>query len=81
LDVLQAAWRLVRKPKTAPGVDGVTIIDIENSEQGVISPLLANLSLHWFEVLFYRDDGTARWAKAELVRYADDCAPGNVHLR
>jgi RNA-directed DNA polymerase len=48
---------------------------------GVISPLLANLYLHWFEVLFYRSDGPAHWAKAELVRYADDCAPGNVHLR
>ena len=39
---------------------------------GVISPLLANLYLHWFEVLFYRSDGPAHWAKAELVRYADD---------
>ena len=39
---------------------------------GVISPLLANIYLHWFEVLFYRSDGPARWAKAELVRYADD---------
>ena len=39
---------------------------------GVISPLLANIYLHWFEVLFYRSDGPANWAKAELVRYADD---------
>jgi len=39
---------------------------------GVISPLLANLYLHWFEVLFYRHDGPSHWAKAELVRYADD---------
>lgn len=39
---------------------------------GVISPLLANIYLHWFEVLFYRHDGPAQWAKAELVRYADD---------
>jgi RNA-directed DNA polymerase len=39
---------------------------------GVISPLLANLYLHWFEVLFYRSDGPANWAKAEIVRYADD---------
>ena len=38
----------------------------------MISPLLANLYLHWFEVLFYRSDGPAHWAKAELVRYADD---------
>lgn len=39
---------------------------------GVISPLLANLYLHWFEVLFHRSDGPAQWAKAALVRYADD---------
>lgn len=39
---------------------------------GVISPLLANIYLHWFEVLFHRPDGPATWAKAKLVRYADD---------
>lgn len=39
---------------------------------GVISPLLANVYLHWFEVLFYRADGPGRWADARLVRYADD---------
>jgi RNA-directed DNA polymerase len=39
---------------------------------GVLSPLLANIYLHWFDHLFQRDDGPAQWAKAELVRYADD---------
>lgn len=39
---------------------------------GVISPLLANVYLHWFEKAFYRSDGPGRWAKAHLVRYADD---------
>ena len=39
---------------------------------GVISPLLANIYLHWFEVRFQRPDGPGTWAKAELVRYADD---------
>jgi RNA-directed DNA polymerase len=39
---------------------------------GVISPLLSNLYLHWFEKLFYRSDGPGRWANAKLVRYADD---------
>jgi RNA-directed DNA polymerase len=39
---------------------------------GVISPLLANLYLHWFDKLFHRTDGPARWANARLVRYADD---------
>jgi RNA-directed DNA polymerase len=39
---------------------------------GVISPLLANLYLHWFDYVFHRADGPAYWAKAKLVRYADD---------
>ncbi len=39
---------------------------------GVISPLLANLYLHWFEKLFVRGDGPGTWANAKLVRYADD---------
>ena len=39
---------------------------------GVISPLLANVSLHWFEKLFVRTDGPGTWANARLVRYADD---------
>jgi RNA-directed DNA polymerase len=39
---------------------------------GVLSPLLANLYLHWFDHLFERGDGPAQWAKAKLVRYADD---------
>ncbi len=39
---------------------------------GVISPLLANLYLHWFDYKFHRADGPYRWAHARLVRYADD---------
>jgi RNA-directed DNA polymerase len=39
---------------------------------GVISPLLANLYLHWFDKVFHRPDGPAQWAGAKLVRYADD---------
>lgn len=39
---------------------------------GVISPLLANIYLHWFEVRFHRAEGPAHWANAKLVRYADD---------
>jgi len=39
---------------------------------GVASPLLANLYLHWFDVLFHGPRGPARWADAKLVRYADD---------
>jgi RNA-directed DNA polymerase len=39
---------------------------------GVISPLLSNLYLHWFDKLFHRAGGPAQWAQAKLVRYADD---------
>lgn len=39
---------------------------------GVLSPLLANIYLHWFDRIFHRRDGPAQWAKAKLVRYADD---------
>jgi RNA-directed DNA polymerase len=39
---------------------------------GVISPLLANLYLHWFDRVFHLPTGPAHWAKAKLVRYADD---------
>jgi RNA-directed DNA polymerase len=39
---------------------------------GVISPLLANLYLHWFDKKFHEPDGPAKWAGAKLVRYADD---------
>jgi RNA-directed DNA polymerase len=39
---------------------------------GVISPLLANVYLHWFDTFFHAVGGPAHWAKATLVRYADD---------
>jgi RNA-directed DNA polymerase len=39
---------------------------------GVISPLLANIYLNWFDRLFYSPTGPGTWAKAVLVRYADD---------
>jgi len=39
---------------------------------GVISPLLANIYLHWFDKKFHRWDGPVHWAKARMVRYADD---------
>jgi RNA-directed DNA polymerase len=38
---------------------------------GVISPLLSNLYLHWFDKVFCRSSEVAK-AKARLVRYADD---------
>ena len=39
---------------------------------GVISPLLSNLYLHWLDKRFHAADGPGQWAKAKLIRYADD---------
>lgn len=39
---------------------------------GVLSPLLANLYLHWFDKRFHMKDGPGTWARARLIRYADD---------
>jgi len=39
---------------------------------GVVSPLLANLYLHWFDALFHGAQGPSRRAGVKLVRYADD---------
>ena len=64
-----------------PGGDGGGPEQWSRSKQGtpqggVISPLLANGYLHWFDKLFHRADGSAGWAKAKLVRYADGDQPG-----
>jgi RNA-directed DNA polymerase len=60
-----------------PGGDGGGPDKWSRSRQGtpqggVISPLLANVYLHWFDKLFHRANGPAHWANAKLVRYADD---------
>jgi RNA-directed DNA polymerase len=39
---------------------------------GVISPLLANVFLHWIDKRFHGKDGPFHWANARLIRYADD---------
>lgn len=39
---------------------------------GVLSPLLAQVYWHWFDPRFQRKDGPAQWARAKLVRYAED---------
>ena len=39
---------------------------------GVISPLLANLYLHWFDQRFHQKGGPAQFANAKIIRYADD---------
>jgi len=63
----------VVEPPTTPGGPKRTTWPTTGTPQGgVISPLLANLYLHWFDKVFHAPGGPAHWAKAKLVRYADD---------
>jgi RNA-directed DNA polymerase len=63
---------VVEAPETKGGTPRVSRSKQGTPQGGVISPLLANLYLHWFDKVFYRLGGPAHWAKAKLVRYADD---------
>jgi len=54
------------KPKPAQRTEKGT------PQGGVISPLLANIYLHWFDKAFVATKGSCQWAQARLVRYADD---------
>jgi RNA-directed DNA polymerase len=59
-------------PQEDGGESTVHRQDKGTPQGGVISPLLANLYLHWFDHTFHRANGPGRWANAKLVRYADD---------
>jgi RNA-directed DNA polymerase len=71
--------RLIRQWLKAPVVDAtekgkppkVTRNDKGTPQGGVISPLLANLYLHWFEVVLLKELKREHLA-AGIVRYADD---------
>ena len=63
---------VVEAPQEKGGTPQVSRPKKGTPQGGVISPLLANLYLHWFDKVFRRADGPAQWAKAKLVRYADD---------
>jgi RNA-directed DNA polymerase len=63
---------VVEGPEERGGRPRVTRSRQGTPQGGVISPLLANSYLHWFDWVFHRASGPARWADAKLVRYADD---------
>jgi len=63
---------VVEPPQEKGGTPRVSRPKQGTPQGGVISPLLANLYLHWLDHVFHRADGPAHWAKAKLVRYADD---------
>jgi len=67
---LEAA--VVEPPEESGGAPRISRQKQGTPQGGVISPLLANLYLHWFDKVFHRASGPAHWAKAKLVRYADD---------
>lgn len=75
--VLQLIKMWLEAPvEEAPKKDGegptIKRNDRGTPQGGVISPLLANIYLHWFDKAFMSAEGPAQWAKATLVRYADD---------
>ena len=63
---------VVEAPGEKGGAPKVSRPQKGTPQGGVISPLLANLYLHWFDKVFHGLRGPARWANAKLVRYADD---------
>ncbi len=73
--VLKLIRMWLRTPVVETGEDGkpkVTRPRQGTPQGGVISPLLANSFLHWFDKLFNACSGPRHWANARLVRYADD---------
>jgi RNA-directed DNA polymerase len=73
--VLRLIRQWLEAPVMEPADKGkghkVTRSDKGTPQGGVISPLLANLYLHWFEVVLLRELKRVN-ADAGLVRYADD---------
>lgn len=61
-----------QRKKGDPPRHRLTKPDRGTPQGGVLSPLLANVFLHWFDVVFHRAQGPGTWSKAKLVRYADD---------
>jgi RNA-directed DNA polymerase len=75
--VLRLIRQWLKAPVVEPSANGSGGTTGERRERGtpqggVISPLLSNLYLHWFDKVFHRPGGPAHWANAKLVRYADD---------
>jgi RNA-directed DNA polymerase len=74
--VLGLIRQWLQAPVLEPGTGGkpptVKRNDSGTPQGGVISPLLANIYLHWFDDAFHRAGSAAQKLGAKLVRYADD---------
>jgi RNA-directed DNA polymerase len=69
----RSVLRLIRLFLEAPVVETEVHHPEKGTPQGgVLSPLLANVYLHWFDKRFQRADGPGPRHEARLVRYADD---------
>ena len=75
----RSVLRLIRQWLKAPTVEAddegrkkVRRRNCGTPQGGVISPLLANIYLHWLDKAFHFADGPRWWANARIVRYADD---------
>ncbi len=61
------------EPKSDKKSQGTVTRPKEGTPQGgVISPLLANIYLHWFDVVFHGKGGPKEKYDARLIRYCDD---------
>lgn len=69
--VLKLIQKWLRAPIWEPGKP-MKVNEQGTPQGGVISPLLANIYLHWFDKVFSGPNGPGTWAKAVLIRYADD---------
>lgn len=67
-----ALLRLFLRAPVQDGKKPPTRLGSGTPQGGVISPLLANSFLHWFDRSFFSESGPATWAKSRMVRYADD---------
>ena len=67
--VLKLILKWLRAPIWEPGKP-MKANEQGTPQGGVISPLLANIYLHWFDKIFNGPNGPGSWANAKLVRYA-----------
>lgn len=72
LDLIQMWLRCELVETDDAGKQHIHRSDKGTPQGGVISPLLSNVYLHWFERAFHASTGPAHWAKARIIRYADD---------
>ncbi len=70
--VLRLIEQWLRAEVIEPDGSSTPRSDRGTPQGGVLSPLLANVYLHWFDTAFHRRDGPAQQVGARLVRYADD---------